>query len=97
MGVSQALCCPVRGGCLTTLSTGPSPSPQTKADQVVGQDALGFYPVLCHPVLLFLQPESFPPKGPGQLTGVLPKDCVAHEFEEALGIEAGPVDGDCVL
>lgn len=64
---------------------------------MAGQGALGFYPVLRHPALLSLQPRSFPRKGPGQLTGVLPKDCVAHEFEEALGIEAGPVDGDCVL
>ena len=31
------------------------------------------------------------------LTGILPENRVAHELEEALGIEAGPVDGDCVL
>lgn len=33
----------------------------------------------------------------GWLTGTLPEDCAAHELEEALGVEAGPVDGDSVL
>lgn len=42
-------------------------------------------------------PQVPPAQKAGKLTGVLPKDCVAHELEEALGVEAGPVDGDSVL
>lgn len=43
------------------------------------------------------------PRGPSHLaglrwlTGVLPKDCVAHELEKALGIEAGAVDRHRIL
>ena len=50
---------------------------------------------------LLLTSQPFSPCTPTQrartLTGVLPENRVAHELEEALGIEAGPVDGDCVL
>lgn len=59
---------------------------------------------------LLLPPEPLPPhgalglpRGPSRpaglrwLTGVLPKDCVAHELEKALGIEAGAVDRHRVL
>lgn len=59
---------------------------------------------------LLLPPEPLPPhgalglpRGPSRpaglrwLTGVLPKDCVAHELEKPLGIEAGAVDRHRVL
>jgi hypothetical protein len=44
-----------------------------------------------------LLPSPSLPSRPGWLTGVLAKDCVAHELEEAFSIEAGAVDRDCVL
>lgn len=52
--------------------------------------------------LLFPQPQlgtrwPLSPSHRWWLTGTLPEDCAAHELEEALRIEAGPVDGDGVL
>ena len=55
--------------------------------------ALQVYPALD------LQPSSLhaPTQRAWALTGVLPEDRVAHELEEALSVEAGPVDRDGVL
>lgn len=53
-------------------------------------------------VSLFPQPQlgTRRPLSPSHrwwLTGTLPEDRAAHELEEALGVEAGPVDRDSVL
>lgn len=82
-------------GCLTTLFLGPVPclSPEATSSRTR-------HPGLAHswlPARLSPHPRSLLLKRPGRLTGILPKDCVAHELEEALGVEAGPVDGDSVL
>lgn len=53
-------------------------------------------------VSLFPQPQlgtcwPLSPSHRWWLTGTLPEDRAAHELEEALGVEAGPVDRDSVL
>lgn len=53
---------------------------------------------LSWPISLFPQPQlgtrwlALSPSHRWWLTGTLPEDRAAHELEEALGIEAGPVD-----
>ena len=52
---------------------------------------------LGRPASRLCTPGALLPKVPGRLTGVLPENRVAHELEEALCVEAGPVDRDGVL